>query len=228
MVFPGFILTFKRAIISKMINRKFFEIIIAGILFLILSFNISSAETQIDDKGWFTGIFTGYASTKVETNNVFTQNNNTVIYGLYGGYNFTKWFGLEGKFMATDDVADNRTDLKHAKFSSIILTPKLTYRFNDRNSMFFKTGIAWLVYTEEYEGFWSTRRQLNKFGKYYWRGGVIPLSIGMQIDIVKGLKCRISYDRMAGQLNADSTFKGRLPNVNVELNQVLAGLHYQF
>ena len=196
--------------------------------FFIISFLSLSADadvTKVDDYGWYVGGAAAYSSTDAELKNRFSQTDNVASYAVYGGYNFTGWFGLEGVLIQTGDVSDNRDNLVKSDFMALSFTPKFTYRIMPNFSLFAKAGLAWLSYEEEYDNVILFERDTEES----WSGFASSIGVGGQFDIIHGIKIRVSYNRIIGKIESnDETYYRRIPDLDAEINQVSLDMHYQF
>ena len=192
---------------------------------LFVPFNSYGDVGGKDDTGWFVGGLVGTTSTNTEMKNTFSQNKNTGVYGAYGGYNFTDWFGLEGSYFNTVDVSDSRTNLIKASYFGLTIAPKVTYRVTPFFSIYAKAGLAYLNYKETYDNVIFFVRGTEQT----WSGITSTLGVGGQFDIKYGIKVRIGFDRVAGSIGSnDKTSYNDIANIDAKLNSISLGVHYQF
>lgn len=171
---------------------------------LSISFSAYSQDSSVEDTGWFVGGSLGQFKTEFESG--YNEKDNGL--GIYGGYNFNKWFGLEGSF---GSVEHGDADISIGNMS---VTPKFTLVINDVVSLYAKVGLSIVVLTEdedEYDADWS--------------GVGATYGVGAQFGITKGLKLRIGYDLVDVTLENDDFDDFE---VDTDLTQTTLGVHYQF
>ena len=183
------------------------------------------ADTR-DNRGWYVGGALSYAEGKTEAGNVTLLDEEGIGFGVYGGYNFNDWFGLEGSSFQSDNMANGRAGLDNAEFFTLSFMPKLTVNFNDSVGVFFKVGPTFVMYTEEY----------NDYDGYYywddefdWSEVILGAGVGTEVKIQDGVKLRLSYDYVSGNLD-ENWYDWDAPNerVDVTLGRFALGVHYQF
>lgn len=197
-----------------------------NLLFIIFMFlvPIISNATEQNDIGWYVGGSIGRVITTAETTNVFTQNESAGSLGAYGGYNFNKWFSLEGMLFFTGDVANNRADLDKANFLSLMMTPKFTHRLSPGFSLYAKGGLAFLAYGERYNTYSYPRGTRES-----WGGTGLTYGVGAQFDMSDKIKLRVGYDHIKGTLEYNEIIYVSKPaDVEAKLENISIGLHYQF
>lgn len=85
------------------------------------------AATQVSATTDTTGFYVGGALNRV-TADAFDGSETGTGVGVYGGYNFNEWFGLEANLFATGDLGDKDVDISAGALS---FTPKFTAQIND-------------------------------------------------------------------------------------------------
>jgi opacity protein-like surface antigen len=178
-----------------------------------------------DNRGWFVGGALSSANGEAEVGNVTMLDEKGIGFGVYGGYNFSDWFGLEGASFQSDNMSNDRPGLDSAEFFTLSFMPKLTVNFNDSVGIFFKAGPTFVMYTEEYN---------NYEGDYWddefdWSEVILGAGVGTEIAIQDGVKLRLSYDYVSGNLD-ENWYDWDAPNerVDVTLGRFALGVHYQF
>lgn len=169
------------------------------------------APTEIVDEqtGFYVG--GGLSSTSLKIESESSQSG--MGFGVYGGYNFTPWLGLELSLYASGDLGENNTDVAAATFS---LTPKFTIPLNDVVSLYGKVGISSMAIVIEDDSYWYDE-ELSGVGLTY--------GIGISAAITKGLIIRASFDKTSAEVESDSYYNYE---VDADLSQFTVGLHYQF
>lgn len=179
-----------------------------------------------DNRGWYVGGALSYATGEVEVRNQKLLDEEGVGFGVYGGYNFSDWFGLEGASFHSDNMRDDREGLDSAEFFTLSFMPKLMVNVNDSFGLFFKAGPTFVMYTEEYERY---------SGRYYWDDEydwsdiMLGAGLGAEIAVQERVKLRISYDYVSGSLD-ENWYERNAPSnrVDVSLKRFALGVHYQF
>ena len=194
-----------------------FKNIFLSTTLLAISFSSYAEETASENTGFFIGGFAGQTKSTLEG---YKETVNS--YGVYGGYNFTPMFGLEGSFFTTSSYSKYDSNLRAAGSGGLTFTPKITFAINDAVSLYLKAGVAALVYVEEYK--------YANYSNYYdrnaaWEGIGSTFGVGAEFRIVNGLKLRISYDQYRAVVADDNDYYSDL---HMKLSQGSVGLHYQF
>jgi outer membrane immunogenic protein len=168
---------------------------------LSISFSAYSQDSSVEDTGWFMGGSLGQFETEFETG--YSEKDSS--FGIYGGYNFNKWFGLEASFGSVEHEIDG----SDVSIGNLSVAPKFTVVINDVVSLYAKLGLSVVVLTDdEYDEDW------NGVGTTY--------GVGAQFGITKNLKLRIGYDLI------DVTLENDDYEVDTDLTQTALGVHYQF
>lgn len=179
-----------------------FKKLVSAAALLSISFSAYSQDSSVEDTGWYLGGSIGQFESEFEA----ADNVKDSGVGIYGGYNFNQWFGLEGSF---GSVEHGDYDISIGNLS---VTPKLTLVINDVVSLYAKAGLSVVaLIDDEYDEDWGG------IGETY--------GVGAQFSITKGLKFRIGYDLINVTLenDDDSDFE-----VDTDLTQTTLGIHYQF
>lgn len=179
---------------------------------------------QNDHTGWYVGGLVGVAKTDTEVDGLVDQKENAGAFGVYGGYNFTRWFGLEGSIMETGDVGDDRADLDSAGFGALTLTPRFSLHLNDTFSLFGKFGYAFVAYGEEYDDYNSDVGD----DEALWYDSLITYGLGAQIATPVGVNVRLSHDVFRGELDDGDLGFNSVPDADIDWRQWSLGVHYQF
>lgn len=182
---------------------KKLSIVAAALLSAFLATQVSAATDT-------TGFYVGGALNRV-TADAFDGSETGTGVGVYGGYNFNEWFGLEANLFATGDLGDRDVDIGAGALS---FTPKFTAQINDIFSAYAKVGIASMALVID-DG--SDDEDFTGFG---WTYGV-----GVNAAVTEHLNIRVSYDVTTGDLEAD---RHNSIDIDTDIKQFAVGLHYQF
>lgn len=159
-----------------------------------------------------TGFYVGGALNRV-TVDAFDDSESGTGLGVYGGYNFNEWFGLEANLFATGDLGDKDVDISAVVFT---FTPKFTLKINDMFSVYAKVGVASMAVNV---GGYVFDKDFTGFG---WAYGV-----GVNAAVTEHLNVRLSYDFTTGDLDADHSYLN-LKDIDTDIKQIAIGVHYQF
>nr|WP_299803139.1 porin family protein [uncultured Shewanella sp.] len=165
------------------------------------------ANAATDRTGFYVGGELGAVSAKAEGETESGQS-----YGVYGGYNFNEWFGLEGTLYATNDLIDNQyASVNAAAFS---VTPKFTLVLNDTFSLYGKVGISSVAVVID-----------APFSDIDYSGFGITLGAGVNAALTESLNLRLGYDYTPTDLDSDDF---GAEDFDVDFSRVTLGMHYQF
>ncbi|MEL4294412.1 porin family protein [Shewanella xiamenensis] len=159
-----------------------------------------------------TGFYVGGALNRV-TVDVLDDGETGTGFGVYGGYNFNEWFGLEANLFATGDLGDKDVDISAG---ALTFTPKFTMQINDMFSAYAKVGVASMAMNIDGFGF------DEDFTGYGWTYGV-----GINAAVTEHLNVRLSYDVTSGDLDADHNYLN-VKDIDTDIKQLAIGVHYQF
>ncbi|QQX79934.1 porin family protein [Shewanella sp. KX20019] len=167
--------------------------------------SVASAET--DRVGAYVGGQIGAFSADIEDLSESGQS-----YGLYGGYNFNEWFGIEAALYGTNDfLEEDGISVNAGSFSA---APKFTWVINDTFSVYGKVGLASAALVFE-----SGSEELDFSGI-----GVIA-GAGVNAALTEKLTIRLGYDFTSAALETDDY---DLDDFDAEYANVTLGIHYQF
>ncbi len=179
-------------------------------IFPALLTNATLAETEL------TGLYLGAAINKVSVKTDSFKHDRTTGFGMYGGYHFNDWFGLDGGYFTSGDFGEGNND---AYVRVLTLSPKFSYSFHDQFSVYFKMGLASMtakedIYSSGYSGSYS--------------GVGVHYGIGLNREIFDRVNIRVSYDVTNVDLDDSDYVKRYGSSSDFEVKQIALGLHYQF
>jgi opacity protein-like surface antigen len=157
-----------------------------------------------------TGFYVGGAVNNVEFK--VDDAEKTTGLGIYGGYNFSHWFGLEANLFASGNLGDDEADVIAATFT---VTPKFTWQFNDTFSGYAKIGLASMALAID-----------TPYSDTTFSGVGITYGVGLTASVTENLNIRLSYDVTRGDLESDDY--NWVNDLDSEIKQLALGLHYQF
>lgn len=184
------------------------------------------AQRVDNNRGWYVGGALSYAEGEVKVRGTRIMEEEGAGFGVYSGYNFSDWFGLEGASFHSDNLRDNREGLDSANFFTLSFMPKLMVNFNDTFGIFFKAGPTFVMYTEEYDR--DTGRRYRD-DEYDWSEIRIGGGLGAELAVQHNVKVRLAYDYVSGTLD-ENWYERDAPSsrVDVDLGRYSLGVHYQF
>ncbi len=130
--------------------------------------------------------------------------------GIYGGYNFSKTWGIESTIFASSNLADEGT----ITASALTLAPTLRYNLSKNASVFVKAGVARGVASVKLNG---SDRDFSGNG-FVW-------GIGADYSMTDNLDLRLSYETVSADLeyNRISATKS-----DADISFLGLGVHYKF
>ena len=190
------------------------------LVLLFTAFCTHAQDVNSKNKGWFVGGALGSASTDLSSD-VASQNERSGSFVVYGGYNFTDWFGLEASFFGTGDAA--RDSSYTSAFGGLLLQPKLTFHLNPTIAFFAKAGPASIAYVEEHK---SGNLFGSHAGSQSWNNIVPAYGLGAEFVVTNSVRIRATYDHFSGTLEDDE--HNHYSEIDTNLNLTSLGVHYQF
>ncbi|MBB1437941.1 porin family protein [Shewanella sp. SG41-4] len=158
------------------------------------------------------GFYIGGAVNKTELGSDDASGSESATgFGVYGGYQFNDWFGLESNFFAAN-VGEDDFDVVAG---ALTFTPTFTLHFNETFSGFVKVGLASMAVVVDgyYDDFTAS-------------GIGFTYGVGINAALTEHLNLRLSYDMSKGDLDIDEY--GYVDDIDAEIEQLALGLHYQF
>ena len=162
------------------------KVLIGLVLFGFASF-VVAAEEAFDQKGWVVGGGVGTAMLSIKPKNqpqLKSANENTTLYTVFGGYNFTDWFGIEFDVSKSSDFTDVNTGFD-AYIVGTSFTPKFTHHFNKDFAVYFKPGFQYIAYEQTIEA--SHQYDIT------WNGIDPFVGVGLQYSFPPGIRVRLDY-----------------------------------
>ncbi len=201
------------------------KLLIGLILLNATSYVLASGE-ELDKAGWFVGSGVGMVMLEVKPINqpqLASKKENTTLYTVFGGYNFTDWFGLEFDLSASTDFTDVNTG-RDAYILGTSFTPKLSYSLNESLDVYLKAGFQYLAYEQTY----------GTYSNYdiTWNGIDPILGAGLQFSFPSGVKARLDYkyssltlDRSENSLYSYDIYD---EEIDLTFSSITFTLNYQF
>ncbi|MDH5573252.1 MAG: porin family protein [Gammaproteobacteria bacterium] len=194
-------------------------------ILVLTSFTTNAEEATADTSGWFIGGMAGHGSVEIKSVTHTNDKNGVSTLGVYGGYRFGERFSLEAALFGTGELADNQAHLTSAQLGLLTVTPKFTYKINSSFALTVKGGIAHLIYEEEYDNYILYERDYDQS----WSGSGGVIGLGAQFSFSQNILFRINYDRIIATLDVDKEqYYTYSPDVDIDLEQISIGVHYQF
>ncbi|MCE9687983.1 porin family protein [Shewanella sp. AS16] len=176
---------------------------------LILTCGMAAAHAETDKTGFYVGGSLGQM--QVELNHGDFDESG-VGFGVYGGYHFNEWFGLESHLFVSGDLDVGNVGVAAASWT---FAPKLSYQINDTLSVYAKAGAALMAVVFD-----------SAFSDQDFSGQGWTYGVGINAAVTEHLNLRLGYDIIKGDM--DSKKGWRVKDLDTEISAVTAGLHYQF
>lgn len=170
--------------------------------------NLDTNLSTSDDSGFYLG--GAINKTELSSDDV-NDSTDATGFGIYGGYQFNDWFGLESNLFAAD-IGEDSID---AAVGALTFTPTFTARINETFSVFAKVGIASMAVVVE-----------SYYDDFTASGIGFTYGVGLNAALTENLNLRVSFDISKGDLDIDEY--GYIDNLDAEIEQLALGLHYQF
>lgn len=170
--------------------------------------NLDTNLSTSDDSGFYLG--GAINKTELSSDDV-NDSTDATGFGIYGGYQFNDWFGLESNLFAAD-IGEDSID---AAVGALTFTTTFTARINETFSVFAKVGIASMAVVVE-----------SYYDDFTASGIGFTYGIGLNAALTENLNLRVSFDISKGDLDIDEY--GYIDNLDAEIEQLALGLHYQF
>lgn len=181
-----------------------------------------AVDTTATDKAPVTGFYVGgdIGSTHLNLDNVNNVNNvdengSALSVGLYGGYHFNEWLGLEVHLYGSGDHSDIASVDLYATVLS--LTPTFTLHFDKTFSGYLKAGVSYIDVDFQYDADVLDKMNTDLTGLGYVVGAGIDAAISKQLAL------RLAYEFTSGELEFNNT-----GNYKTNLSQLSVGMHYLF
>lgn len=147
-------------------------------------------------------------------------------WGIYGGYNFTTWFGVEGQYSDLGSYKASYTstnafvEYKGDEFQSFSVAAKFRTNFSEKFNLFAKTGIAYLEATE------SIKFTSGRSASYSDSAGALYLAAGAAFYLSKQVSISAEYESHTfgvetGSSNYSETYTQQVSSFNL-------GFQYDF
>lgn len=195
----------------------------------LLAMNVSAKEKQSDTTGWIVGGGIGLVSISIDPEGRRGLDNfseTASIYSVFGGYNFTPWFGIEFDLSQSEKITD-KNERQDADILGTSFTPKVTYAVNDKFNVYLKAGAQYLAYEQQIA---VSNRTYYYYNDETWNGIGPVFGFGAQYSPLGGLRFRLDYKYSKQTLDTSTTsiFDLRDDVMNVRFSRLLLTAHYQF
>lgn len=199
------------------------------LLFTLITLSASVHAQQVDhnDTGFYVGSEVGSTSVKSEYSaytyrfprseyKQYSSKTTASSFGIYGGYRFTPYLGLESTLLAVPlnrGVSGNSSS--DAALASLTITPKVMVRTSKWLSVYGRAGIA-------------ISALCDADSNDCWSGALKTGGIGAQFDLTDNVKIRVGYDITKGTIEKDLPSNNSINDIAISLNRLAASVHYQF
>ncbi len=199
--------------------------IFLGLVVSTLSLSAVANEKLADHTGWYVGGSIGHVDSEAREARNFDSSGNA--FGVYGGYNFSKWLGIEMEFQLTEDIKEDAdledgSRVNNVHYGSFSVMPKLTWQINNGFALFGKAGMSVLSYTEQ------SRRRYTSYYDDQWAELVPGYALGAEVSTPLGIKIRLAYTSISGDLEYEDDYWDDIEDIDAKFETVTLGVHYQF
>ncbi|WP_221799895.1 porin family protein [Oceanobacter mangrovi] len=183
-----------------------------------------------DYEGWYVGGSFGGASIELDPDeyNYFDyERTSAAITSIYGGYNFTSWFGVDFDVTQSSEF-DAGASNADAKLFGTSVAGIFHWRFSNHISLYGRTGIQFFQMEQ-------TVDYLNGDESNDWTGAGLVGGIGAEYQFNSGITLRLDY-RRTSTIELDVKEKDDDGNYyywddssyDLSYNATTIGMHYQF
>lgn len=173
---------------------------ILGIFMCYFSCGVFSNELEGNYKKLIFGAGVGNSILSVKAKNqidLYDVNEDTAVYTIFGGFNFTNWFGVEVDLSETSGFKNKKTQVDDYVVSTS-LAAKFSYNYNFYTSMYLKSGLQYAAYNQEVKSPYNLRPTV-------WAGSAPVFGAGVEVVLDSGLTARLDYKYFSAILNKDES-----------------------
>jgi OOP family OmpA-OmpF porin len=172
----------------------------------------SSAAMAADDSGWYLGVGAGHARANIDdeqitsdllgagfTTTSFVDNNGHFAYKLFGGYDFNRYFALEGsyfdpgKFSYVATTVPNGTLSGRMRLNGVALDALAFLPFSDKFSAFGRAGVNYAKAKDSFTGTGAVNVLNPDSSK---RAANYKLGLGLQYSFTPSFAMRAEAERL--------------------------------
>ena len=205
--------------------EKILRKILIGLILLNFTSYAVASDKALDQTGWIVGGGIGSTKLRVKPINqplLASTKENTSLYTIFGGYNYTDWFGLEFDISVSSDITDKNTG-QDAYIFGTSFTPKFTYHFNKELDIYLKAGLQYVSYEQT----------VGTSYKYdiSWNGIDPVIGVGLQYSFPAGVRARLDYKYSNLTLGRSETVYGFSfydEEIDLTMNTITFTVNYQF
>ncbi|WP_112479606.1 outer membrane beta-barrel protein [Vibrio variabilis] len=135
--------------------------------------------------------------------------------GVYAGYHFTDWFGLEGQFSA----ADTSLEGSNSVIGVLSVSPKFSYYVNENIAVYTKVGVSGVGMTWD-----SEVAHQNVAQDDYLYGAGVHAGLGLNVAMESGINMRVDYTYLTPNIRQPDGYNLG----DIDLSSLMLGVHYQF
>lgn len=201
------------------------NVVLVVVLFSFASY-VVAGDLKSDQKGWIVGA--GVGNTMLTINprkqpGAKTTNEDAHLFTVFGGYNFTDWFGLEFDISKSSNFTDKNTNLD-ADITGTSFAPKFTYHANDNLGLYFKAGLQYIEYNQNVDYYYDDEIIWNAIDPFF--------GAGLQYSFSSGVRARIDYkySKLTLERSDDHLFVIDLFDEEIDLTfkAITLTVNYQF
>ncbi len=189
----------------------------------LLALPAFSSIKQNDSQGWVVGGGLGSMHLSIDPVGDTAESKTSetaLVASIFGGYNFTPWFGIEFDVSQSEKFSDRDTP-RDAYVLGSSFSPKVIFPISESLSAYLKVGVQLLDYKVSANGFSEDYDDLGLFA-------IDPfIGFGFQLSPVNGLRLRLDYKY--SELNFEEfVIFSEGEEHDVTLTQLLVTANYQF
>ncbi|NRB40866.1 MAG: porin family protein [Pseudomonadales bacterium] len=200
--------------------------VLLGIIISAAAAYSTANDLETDQRGWIVGGGVGAANLSIKPKDqpdLLSDTESVMLFTVYGGYNFTDWFGIEFDISTSQTFTDVNTQLD-ASILGTSFTPKFTYHFNQNIGIYFKTGLQYIAYSQSIDAYYDD--------DITWNGIEPFIGAGLQYSFTSGVRARIDYkySKLSLERSENATYGFKLFDEEIDLtfNAITFSTHYQF
>ncbi len=185
-----------------------------------------ATDNTLDQRGWIVGGGVGVAMLTLTPENdpgAVGTKDDVSLYTVFGGYNFTDWFGIEFDISQSTELTDNNTGLD-ADIHGTSFSPKFTQRFNDNLALYLRVGLQYLAYEQTVISSYDREITWNEIAPFF--------GAGLQYSFPSGVRIRLDYKHATMDLdrseNSRYGFEYYEEEIDITYKAASFTVHYQF
>jgi opacity protein-like surface antigen len=196
--------------------------------FLLVGFLVAEASTENKDKfgsdaEWYLGASFGTVDANLKGTRSFESSGSA--YGVYGGYNFLPWLGVELEYQKSEDMNEYLvitefpplgSSVDSVQYTTYSLMPKFNWNLTKNFSLISKLGVVRLNYSEHLA--LRSLIGLPRSKNQSWNDTTFGYGLGAELSVTQHLLIRLFANGLKGSFN----------NIDAKIETLSLGIQYQF